>query len=67
LGAERVIDRTAEDFAQDDQTYDVVIDAVGKSSFGRCRWLLEPRGAYLSTDLGGAEDRKRRDHRRSRD
>jgi NADPH:quinone reductase-like Zn-dependent oxidoreductase len=30
----------------------VVIDAVGKSSFGRCRRLLEPRGVYLSTDLG---------------
>jgi NADPH:quinone reductase-like Zn-dependent oxidoreductase len=52
LGAERVIDRTAEDFTQDDQTYDVVFDAVGKSSFGRCRRLLEPRGVYLSTDLG---------------
>jgi len=52
LGAERVIDRTAEDFTQDEQTYDVVFDAVGKSSFGRCRRLLEPRGVYLSTDLG---------------
>jgi NADPH:quinone reductase-like Zn-dependent oxidoreductase len=30
----------------------VVIDAVGKSSFGRCRRLLESRGVYLSTDLG---------------
>jgi len=52
LGAERVIDRAAEDFTQDDQRYDVVLDAVGKSSFGRCRRLLEPRGVYLSTDLG---------------
>jgi NADPH:quinone reductase-like Zn-dependent oxidoreductase len=52
LGAERVIDRTAEDFTRDEQTYDVVFDAVGKSSFGRCRRLLEPRGVYLSTDLG---------------
>ena len=52
LGAERVIDRAAEDFTQDDQRYDVVFDAVGKSSFGRCRRLLEPRGVYLSTDLG---------------
>jgi NADPH:quinone reductase-like Zn-dependent oxidoreductase len=51
LGAERVIDRTVEDFTQDDQRYDVVFDAVGKSSFGRCRRLLEPRGVYLSTDL----------------
>jgi NADPH:quinone reductase-like Zn-dependent oxidoreductase len=52
LGAERVIDRAAEDFTQDDQTYDAVFDAVGKSSFGRCRQLLDPRGMYLSTELG---------------
>jgi NADPH:quinone reductase-like Zn-dependent oxidoreductase len=52
LGAERVIDRSAADFTRDDQTYDVVFDAVGKSSFGRCRRLLTPRGVYLSTDLG---------------
>ena len=57
LGAERVIDRTVEDFTQDEQTYDVVFDAVGKSSFGRCRRLLKPRGVYLSTDLGpGAQN-----------
>jgi NADPH:quinone reductase-like Zn-dependent oxidoreductase len=30
----------------------VVLDAVGKSSFGRCRRLLRPRGIYLSSDLG---------------
>ena len=52
LGADRVIDYTAEDFTKDEQTYDVVLDAVGKSSFGRCRRLLRPRGIYLSTDLG---------------
>ena len=52
LGAERVIDRMATDFTQDDQTYDVVFDAVGKSSFGRCRRLLTPHGVYMSTDLG---------------
>ena len=52
LGAVRVIDYTAEDFTRDTQTYDLVIDAVGKSSFGRCRRLLRPRGIYLSTDLG---------------
>jgi NADPH:quinone reductase-like Zn-dependent oxidoreductase len=52
LGAERVLDRSAEDFTKGDQSYDVVFDAVGKSSFGRCRRLLEPRGVYLSTELG---------------
>ncbi len=52
LGADRVIDYTAEDFTKDEQTYDVVFDAVGKSSFGRRKRLLKPRGFYLSTDLG---------------
>jgi NADPH:quinone reductase-like Zn-dependent oxidoreductase len=52
LGAARVIDYTAEDFTRDERRYDVVMDVVGKSSFGRCRRLLKPGGLYLSTDLG---------------
>jgi NADPH:quinone reductase-like Zn-dependent oxidoreductase len=52
LGADRVIDLTAEDFTKDAQTYDVVLDAVGKSSFFRCRRLLKPGGVYLSSDGG---------------
>ena len=52
LGADRVIDHTTEDFTQDEQRYDVVLDAVGKSSFGRCRRLLKSGGIYLSSDLG---------------
>ena len=52
LGADRVIDRDAVDFTHDEHRYDAVFDAVGKSSFGRCRRLLKPRGLYLTTDLG---------------
>jgi NADPH:quinone reductase-like Zn-dependent oxidoreductase len=52
LGAERVIDYTKEDFTKDGERYDVVFDAVGKSSFRRCRGLLERRGVFLFTDLG---------------
>ena len=52
LGAGRVIDYTAEDFTQDAERYDAVMDAVGKSSFARCRRLLRPRGIFLSSDLG---------------
>ncbi|HWJ53068.1 MAG TPA: NAD(P)-dependent alcohol dehydrogenase [Propionibacteriaceae bacterium] len=52
LGADGVIDRDAVDFTKDEHRYDVVLDAVGKSSFGRCRRLLKPRGLYLTTDLG---------------
>ena len=52
LGADRVVDYTAGDFTRDTRTYDMVFDAVGKSSFGRCRRLLSPGGTYLSSDLG---------------
>lgn len=53
LGADRVIDHTAVDFTQDgDGRYDLVIDAVGKSTFGRCRRVMKPHGVYLSSDLG---------------
>ena len=52
LGADRVIDYTAQDFTKDTQSYDVVLDAVGKSSFGRTKRLLKPGGIYLSSDLG---------------
>ena len=52
LGADRVVDYLTSDFTDDPQDYDVVIDAVGKSSFGRCKRLLAPHGLYLSTELG---------------
>ena len=52
LGADEVIDYTKVDFTENDQLYDVVIDAVGKSSFFRCRKILKPRGIYFSTELG---------------
>jgi NADPH:quinone reductase-like Zn-dependent oxidoreductase len=52
LGANRVVDYTAEDFTKDPQTYDVIFDAVGKSAFGRCKHMLTPRGIYVSTELG---------------
>jgi len=52
LGADRVIDYTAEDFTRDGESYDVVIDAVGKSSFKQCKRLLKPAGIYISSELG---------------
>jgi NADPH:quinone reductase-like Zn-dependent oxidoreductase len=52
LGADRVVDYTVEDFTADHRAYDVVVDAVGKSTFGRCRRVLKPRGRYTSSELG---------------
>jgi len=50
LGADRVIDYTAEDFTKSGETYDVIFDAVGKHSFTRCRKSLRPGGVYIATD-----------------
>ncbi len=52
LGANNLIDYTKEDFTKRDESYDFVFDAVGKSSFFKCRKLLKPKGIYYSTELG---------------
>ena len=49
LGADQVIDYTEQDFTKSGQTYDVIFDAVGKSSFSRCKSSLKENGLYLHT------------------
>jgi NADPH:quinone reductase-like Zn-dependent oxidoreductase len=49
LGADFVIDRTKMDFTEASAAYDVIFDAVGKSSFVACRRSLKPGGIYLTT------------------
>ncbi|MCS1350939.1 NAD(P)-dependent alcohol dehydrogenase [Mechercharimyces sp. CAU 1602] len=49
FGADHVIDYTSSDFTQTPSTYDIIFDAVGKSSFARCKRALKPTGVYLTT------------------
>ncbi len=49
LGADSVIDYTKEDFTQRENSYNVIFDAVGKSSFRKCKAALSPNGIYLTT------------------
>jgi len=49
LGAKKVIDYTKEDFSQIGETYDIIFDTVGKSSFSRCKEALKQNGRYLPT------------------
>ncbi len=49
LGTDKVIDYTRQDFTKNGETYDVIFDAVGKSSFGRCKSSLKENGVYLVT------------------
>jgi NADPH:quinone reductase-like Zn-dependent oxidoreductase len=48
LGANEVVDYTKEDFTKNGKTYDIIFDAVGKSSFSRCKGSLTQKGVYLS-------------------
>jgi NADPH:quinone reductase-like Zn-dependent oxidoreductase len=50
LGADRVVDRFAEDFTRLGETWDVIFDAVGKLRYLRVRRALAPGGSYLPTD-----------------
>ena len=52
LGADCVIDYTAEDFTEIGETFDSVFDAVGKTTFFHCRALLKPGAVFAATDLG---------------
>jgi NADPH:quinone reductase-like Zn-dependent oxidoreductase len=47
LGADRVIDYTQEDFTQNGETYDLIFDILGKSSYTGCKSSLKPGGIYL--------------------
>ncbi|OYD99445.1 zinc-binding alcohol dehydrogenase [Nostoc sp. 'Peltigera membranacea cyanobiont' 213] len=49
LGADRVIDYTQQDFAEDTAQYDIIFDAVGKRSLSETKKVLKPNGVYITT------------------
>ena len=49
IGADQVIDYTQEDFTQSEGRYDLIFDAVRKSSFSDCKRALVPQGIYVTT------------------
>ena len=55
LGATHVIDYTKEDFTQNGETYDVVVDTVGTAPFSRSKDSLKEGGRLLMV-LGGLPD-----------
>jgi NADPH:quinone reductase-like Zn-dependent oxidoreductase len=44
LGADHVIDYTQEDFTQNGNVYDLIVDTVGAVTFTQCRGSLTPEG-----------------------
>ena len=47
LGADHVIDYSAEDFTQNGQKYDLILDILGKTSFARAKNALTSSGRYM--------------------
>lgn len=54
LGAAAAIDYTRDDFTKQQARYDTIFDVVPNQSFGKCRHLLSPGGAYITTVPGPA-------------
>ena len=52
IGADHVVDYTREDFTRSGQTYDIIFDTIGKSSFSRSLRCLKENGAYLNANPG---------------
>lgn len=52
MGADTVIDYTRQDFTREAGQFHFVFDAVGKSTFGKCKKLLYSHGVYISSELG---------------
>ncbi|MDH4211358.1 MAG: NAD(P)-dependent alcohol dehydrogenase [candidate division WOR-3 bacterium] len=50
LGADKVIDYTKEDFTKSGKTYDIIFDAVRKTSFSGCKGSLKQKGIYITVD-----------------
>jgi NADPH:quinone reductase-like Zn-dependent oxidoreductase len=48
LGADNVVDYTREDFTNTETRFDIIFDAVGKTSKSACKNLLKPGGSYVS-------------------
>ena len=52
LGADRVVNYEAQDFTALGETFDLVFDSVGKTSWFECRPLLKKGAIFAATDLG---------------
>jgi len=58
IGANRVIDYTKEDFTQDDERYDLMLDIAGNHSWSECKRVLDPGGTYVGVGAAGIQHGK---------
>lgn len=51
IGADKAIDYTKEDFTKSEETYDIIFDLVGKTTFSQCKNSLKPAGKFLQAAI----------------
>ncbi|MBE0571398.1 MAG: NAD(P)-dependent alcohol dehydrogenase [Ignavibacteriaceae bacterium] len=51
IGADKVIDYTKDDFTKNGETYDIIFDLVGKTSFSYCKNSLKQNGKFLQAAI----------------
>lgn len=51
-GADKVIDYTRKDFSKTSETYDIIFDTVGKTSYTQCKNILKTKGKYVLCSYG---------------
>lgn len=52
LGADKVIDYKKEDFTKSEETWDIIFDVVGKSSYSKSKRVLTSNGIFMTTVMG---------------
>ncbi len=51
IGADFVIDYIKEDYTKNDQTYDIIFDAIGANTLSKCKKILTDKGSYVSNNF----------------
>ena len=51
IGADRVVDYKKEDFTKNGRSYDIIFDAVGKTTFSTCKDSLNEQGIFLEAGM----------------
>ncbi len=51
LGADEVVDYEDDAYTKGNETYDVIFDAVGKTSFAKCKHMLRPGGVFVTVGV----------------
>jgi NADPH:quinone reductase-like Zn-dependent oxidoreductase len=51
IGADKVVDYTKDDFTKNGETYYIIFELVGKSSFSKCKNSLKQNGKFLQAAI----------------